>query len=448
MATDIIARGLGAGAAASAARANERLDHLSQGIAYRGAVDYYDDLAQLTPEEGDAYTVKYKGSSGTEPDGAEYVWGSYDGTMQWVLIGPDISQYQEKLVSGTNIKTINGASVLGSGDLHISTNHDFPASWPTTGTTAAFCSAVNSDTSAVAGMSYLGQVTWSDKPFGGNAEVFVEILPGAVSTKVIHLILSSGNIYPYRWEYTYWNGSSQKGWIGFQPTLDSTNAGANITILTDPATNVPTISAADEVFVVTYGSTTRTAILDAIAANSLPVMVYNGKIYITTQYTSSAVTLTNIMNGNGYIVTGTATYTSFSGATYVYQDQEVINEGKTLRVDSQGMLDLADWPIVLVTYGVSTYSDVAAAIGAGNFPVMVYNNKIYIGESSSSGAIIFRSGNYTVELGVGNTWGPSVIDNTYVKADLGVSEAGKFLVVGNDGVVAPTAVPSWQGGNY
>ena len=124
-------------------------------------------------------------------------------------------------------------------------------------------------------------------------------MPGAVSTKVIHLILSSGNIYPYRWEYTYWNGSSPKGWIGFQPTLDSTNAGANITILTDPATNVPTISAADEVFVVTYGSTTLTAILDAIAANSLPVMLYNGNTYITTQYTSSAVTLTDITSGNG-----------------------------------------------------------------------------------------------------------------------------------------------------
>ena len=211
MATDVIARGLGASAAASAELANDRLDQLSSGITYRGAVDYYSDLTQITAEEGDAYTVKYKGTSGTTPSGIEYIWGSYDGTMQWIEFGPDMSQYQEILVSGTNIKTINGASVLGSGDLHISTNHDFPASWPTTGTTAAFCSAVNSDTSAVAGMSYLGQVTWSDKPFSGNAEVFVEILPGAVSTKVIHLILSSGNIYPYRWEYTYWTALLPRG---------------------------------------------------------------------------------------------------------------------------------------------------------------------------------------------------------------------------------------------
>lgn len=91
MATDIIARGLGAGAAASAALANDRLDHLANGIVYRGAVDYYDDLAQITAQEGDAYTVKYQGSSGTTPDGTEYVWGEYDNTLQWIAIGPDLS---------------------------------------------------------------------------------------------------------------------------------------------------------------------------------------------------------------------------------------------------------------------------------------------------------------------------------------------------------------------
>ena len=43
MAVDIIARGLGAGAAASAAEANRRLDNIGSGITYKGAVDYFSD---------------------------------------------------------------------------------------------------------------------------------------------------------------------------------------------------------------------------------------------------------------------------------------------------------------------------------------------------------------------------------------------------------------------
>lgn len=50
---------------------------LMGGVHYRGSVSYYDNLLSLTPEEGDAYTVKYSGSSGTDIDGGKYVWG-YD----------------------------------------------------------------------------------------------------------------------------------------------------------------------------------------------------------------------------------------------------------------------------------------------------------------------------------------------------------------------------------
>ena len=222
MAVDIIARGLGASAGAAATLANNRLDSLPNGLVYRGAVDYYSDLSQITsPEPGDAYTVKYQGTSGTTPDGTEYAWGEYDSTAQWIAIGPDMSQYQPVLVSGTNIKTINNQSILGSGNMDIATNQAFPTSWPTTSatTTKAFCDVVNADSGAVAGMSYLGEVRWSDLPSTlANAEVVVEIMHGTgTSGKVIHLVLTSGNLAPYRWEYTYWNnGLSVSGWIGFQ----------------------------------------------------------------------------------------------------------------------------------------------------------------------------------------------------------------------------------------
>ena len=38
--------------------------------------------------------------------------------------------------------------------------------------------------------------------------------------------------------------------------------------------------------------------------------------------------------------------------------------------------------------------------------------------------------------------------DTAVQTDQGVGNAGKFLVVGSDGNVAPAAMSAWQGGSY
>ena len=49
---------------------------------------------------------------------------TYDGTY-WVLEGDwDSINKQDTLVSGTNIKTINGASILGSGNITIEGGRD------------------------------------------------------------------------------------------------------------------------------------------------------------------------------------------------------------------------------------------------------------------------------------------------------------------------------------
>lgn len=135
---------------------------------------------------------------------------------------------QETLVSGTNIKTIDGNSILGSGDLELSTYLTYPAGWTTTGTTKAFCDAIAADTTAVVGKAYLGEVTLSDLPASmANAEIVVEIMSGTTAAnKIIKLTCSSGNTAPYLWEYTYWNnGTDVSGWIGFQQQLVS---GTNI----------------------------------------------------------------------------------------------------------------------------------------------------------------------------------------------------------------------------
>ena len=79
---------------------------LMGGVHYRGSVSYYDDLP-TDAEEGDSYTVKYAGSTGSVEDGTEYTWG-YDTDTQdfaWISFSKDTyskAEIDNKLV-GSNI---------------------------------------------------------------------------------------------------------------------------------------------------------------------------------------------------------------------------------------------------------------------------------------------------------------------------------------------------------
>lgn len=75
---------------ASKAYTDQKTQSLMGGVHYRGQVDYYDNLPN-DPEEGDSYTVKYAGSSGTVVDGTEYTWGvdSSTNTMTWISFSKD-----------------------------------------------------------------------------------------------------------------------------------------------------------------------------------------------------------------------------------------------------------------------------------------------------------------------------------------------------------------------
>lgn len=61
---------------------------IPKGLVYRGAYNYFSELP-TNAKESEVYTVKYKGTSGTEPDGNEYAWGEYEGTLQWIPLGVD-----------------------------------------------------------------------------------------------------------------------------------------------------------------------------------------------------------------------------------------------------------------------------------------------------------------------------------------------------------------------
>lgn len=76
------------------------------GVHYRGSVSYYDDLPN-NASEGDSYTVKYAGTSGSVADGTEYTWG-YDTDSQtyaWISFSKD--SYSKAETDDTFVKKID-----------------------------------------------------------------------------------------------------------------------------------------------------------------------------------------------------------------------------------------------------------------------------------------------------------------------------------------------------
>ena len=162
-------------------------------------------------------------------DKAQIFKYTLDSGVDSVAYQSDLDKKQNKLVSGTNIKTLNGESVLGSGDLNVPTYHNFDPNWTTESiSTLNFVRQINNDENAVEGNVYLGDVKLSDMPGSlSNGEVTVSIIKGTVSSKVILLTLTSGNRAPYHWEYTYWKQNTTEhnsGWITWQsPLVSGTN---------------------------------------------------------------------------------------------------------------------------------------------------------------------------------------------------------------------------------
>ena len=70
---------------------------LGKGIVYKGAVNYYNDLPN-NATIGDCYSILYKGSSGSDPSGLEYVWGKVNGqgSASWIQLGADINDFEDK----------------------------------------------------------------------------------------------------------------------------------------------------------------------------------------------------------------------------------------------------------------------------------------------------------------------------------------------------------------
>lgn len=75
---------------------DDAIEGLGKGIIYKGAVNYYNDLPN-NASIGDCYSILYKGTSGTESSGLEYVWGKISGqsSASWIQLGADISDFED-----------------------------------------------------------------------------------------------------------------------------------------------------------------------------------------------------------------------------------------------------------------------------------------------------------------------------------------------------------------
>ena len=75
---------------------DEVVEGLGKGIVYKGAVDYYNNLPN-NASLGDCYSILYKGTSGTDPYGLEYIWGKINGqsSASWIKLGADISYAED-----------------------------------------------------------------------------------------------------------------------------------------------------------------------------------------------------------------------------------------------------------------------------------------------------------------------------------------------------------------
>lgn len=83
------------------------------------------------------------------------------------------------------------------------------------------CDVIKNDPLAIGGRVFLGGIRCGLSGINGlaNADAVVEIISGNTpSTKVIHIVMTSGSIAPYRWEYTYWNGgnSHTSDWVSWE----------------------------------------------------------------------------------------------------------------------------------------------------------------------------------------------------------------------------------------
>ena len=245
-------------------------------------------------------------------------------TMNTAIQGLETNK-QDKLVSGVNIKTINGDSVLGSGDLILSTStyKDIPDTWDITHTMQALISSINNDSTATPGNSYLGTVYVTDLPNNlQQTELIINIIDQLNNTKTISFELTNASQH---WEYVSVDGNlgewqhwitKQSDWKQINSTADDyiKNKPQNLVYskeldnVIDPVAHTPNISLSGSVITVTDNQGIQNSI-DVLSA------------------TDELVQITVTTDVSGVSVEGLTINAYFNGSTTVSASATTDNHG-------------------------------------------------------------------------------------------------------------------------
>lgn len=265
--------------------ANEAVDAaisaLPKGIIYKGAVSYESDLPN-TAEVGDCYTIKYSGSSGSNPDGREVVWGNYEGTAQWITLGASLPSVDAS-DNGKVLGVVDGAWAADENILNVTY-----ANSKLSHTYAEIVAAIDSGKTVILtfnGIKYLTQYVRPDK-------VVFETIDAVNSMKVITCFVTSINTF----------GTNS---VSFAPS-PSTNDNGKVLVVKNG------VWAADEnSFVVTYDGTTAdktyAQIREAVLAGKNVYCVYGGMVYEFSGISNFGTSTTERIN-----------FASFNNSTQYY----------------------------------------------------------------------------------------------------------------------------------
>lgn len=195
--------------------------------------------------------------------------------------------------------------------------------------------------------------------------------------------------------------------------------------------------------------------------------------------TASAGSSTSYAKGDHVHPSDTSKITMPSGGSVGQVLKKTANGTEWANESGSGGAEEVFW----AEYGTTTYSEIGAALTAGKLVMCEYGGIYYSYRYRMIDTRYFTSeGGYWITVTSGNVWAqgqelppsaatdPPLMDSTaaaagssarYAREDhihptdtsrlaanQGSGNAGKFLVVGSDGVVTPVTMATWQGGNY
>ena len=107
--------------------------------------------------------------------------------------------------TGGQLKTINGESLQGTGDITTKSYHTFKDNWINAGSIQNLCQAIVTDPQVEAGLSYYGKFQGSGLPAGiGQAEMTIDVIADDQSNgRSLVLTVYSADTAPYKWEAQY-----------------------------------------------------------------------------------------------------------------------------------------------------------------------------------------------------------------------------------------------------